>query len=237
MFSVCLFGIGWRVGVRILRLYLLPGCVMGACVCNGSIGCTNNNYASREKCKKCGQLKEVAAMPAVAIPGASVATHPTYFSMAHGGREQMVNVGSLQPSLSLSSSWRLGGADQYGNQYTDPYGLQPTSNWSLGGNNIPGVPYARQINQLPMVPNDNGWRTGDWMCTCGFHNYSSRVQVHLLGSTILLLLFFYIQYILSIRCDNFDSKTYSLLIFQMSTWFHKHGLKVILLTSAKVFYI
>ncbi|KAG8383740.1 hypothetical protein BUALT_Bualt04G0045300 [Buddleja alternifolia] len=115
-------------------------------------------------------------MPAIAIPGASVATHPTYFSMPHGGREQMVNVGSLQPSLSLSSSWPLVGADHYGNQYTDPYGLQPTSNWPLGGNNIPGVPYARQINQLPTVPNDNGWRTGDWMCTCGFHNYSSRVQ-------------------------------------------------------------
>ncbi|KAA8547476.1 hypothetical protein F0562_003660 [Nyssa sinensis] len=25
-----------------------------------------------------------------------------------------------------------------------------------------------------MVP--NGWRNGDWICNCGFHNYSSRAQ-------------------------------------------------------------
>lgn len=116
-------------------------------------------------------------MPAVAIPGASVPTHPTYFARARGGMEQMVNVGSLQPSMSLSSGWPVGGTVQYGNQPTDPYGLQPASNWALGGSSISGISYASQTNQLPPVPNGNGWRNGDWMCTCGFHNYSSRVQV------------------------------------------------------------
>lgn len=177
MFLYVYFGIGWRVGVRILRLYLLPGCIMGGCVCDGSIGCTNNNYASREKCKKCGQPKELAAMPAVAIPGASIPTHPTYFARAQGGIEQILNVGSLQPSISLSSSWPIGGTGQYGNQSTDPYGFQAASNWPLGGNSISGISYASQTNHLPPVPNGNEWRSGDWMCTCGFHNYSSRVQV------------------------------------------------------------
>ncbi|XP_051141178.1 uncharacterized protein LOC127258396 isoform X2 [Andrographis paniculata] len=139
-------------------------------------GCTNNNYASREKCKKCGQPKEIAAMPAVAIPGASLPTHPTYFPRAQGGMEQMLNVESLQPSMPLSSGWPLGGTGQYGNRSSDPQGFQPASTWPLGGNNITGIPYAGQTSQLPTVTNGNGWRAGDWMCNCGFHNYSSRAQ-------------------------------------------------------------
>ncbi|KAL2520391.1 zinc finger (Ran-binding) family protein [Forsythia ovata] len=137
-------------------------------------GCTNNNYASREKCKKCGQPKEVAAMPALAIPGASVPTHANYFASAQGGLDQNVNVGSLQQSLALSSSWSIGGLDKYGGEPTNIYGLQTASTWPLIGNNISGVPFASQTNQLSMVP--NGWRSGDWICPCGFHNYSSRVQ-------------------------------------------------------------
>lgn len=116
-------------------------------------------------------------MPAVAIPGASVPTHPTYFARARGGMEHMVNVGSLQPSIPLSSGWSVGGNGHYGNQSSDPYGLHSATNWPLGSSSIPGVLYASQTNQLPPVPNGNGWRNGDWMCTCGFHNYSSRVQV------------------------------------------------------------
>lgn len=115
-------------------------------------------------------------MPAVAVPGASVPTHPPYFARARGGIEQMVNVGSLHPSMPLSSGWPVGGMGHYGNHSTDPYGLHSVSNWPLGVSGIPGVLYASQTNQLPPVPNGNGWRNGDWMCTCGFHNYSSRVQ-------------------------------------------------------------
>lgn len=144
------------------------------CVCNGSIGCTNNNYASREKCKKCGQPKEVAAMPAIAFPGASVPTHANYFARAQG-LDQNINVGSMQQSLPLSSSWSLRGADKFGGEQTNIYGLQMASSWPSVGNKISGVPYASQSNQLSMVP--NGWRSGDWICTCGFHNYSSRVEV------------------------------------------------------------
>ncbi|CAK9157027.1 unnamed protein product [Ilex paraguariensis] len=142
-------------------------------------GCTNNNYASREKCKKCGQPKEVAAMPAVAMPGASLPTHPHYFTRAQGLLEQtmspgLVGSGVLQQSLPLSSNWSLGGADTYGFQPADRYGVQPTSTWPPGVDHHSTVPYANQSNQLLMVP--KGWRSGDWICTCGFHNYSSRAQ-------------------------------------------------------------
>ncbi|XP_057784166.1 transcription initiation factor TFIID subunit 15b isoform X3 [Salvia miltiorrhiza] len=95
---------------------------------------------------------------------------------ARGGMEQMLNVGSLHPSISLSSGWSVGGTSQYGNQPSDPYGLQSASNWPLGGGSISGLSYSSQSNQLSPAPNGNGWRSGDWMCTCGFHNYSSRLQ-------------------------------------------------------------
>ncbi|XP_059623512.1 RNA-binding protein involved in heterochromatin assembly dri1-like isoform X2 [Cornus florida] len=134
-------------------------------------GCTNNNYASREKCKKCGQPKELAAMPAIAIPGASLPTHPHYFARANGGPEQNMNIrllgnGILQQSLPLNPNWSLGGADKYG--------LQPASTWPVSENQSFGFAYSNQANQNLMVP--KGWRNGDWICNCGFHNYSSRAQ-------------------------------------------------------------
>ncbi|KAG2696406.1 hypothetical protein I3843_07G056700 [Carya illinoinensis] len=132
-------------------------------------GCTNNNYASREKCKKCGQPKEVAAMPAIAMPGASLPSYSHYFARAQGGPEQKMNIGLIgngapQQALPLSSNWSVGGADKYG--------VQPASTWPLGHNS--GLPYPDPANQLLSVP--KGWRNGDWICHCGFHNYSSRAQ-------------------------------------------------------------
>ncbi|KAI3798840.1 hypothetical protein L1987_34123 [Smallanthus sonchifolius] len=131
-------------------------------------GCTNNNYASREKCKKCGQPKELTAMPALAIPGASLQTHPHYFARVQGVQHQRLNLGSLasgalQHNLPLSPNWIFGGPDKFGGQ--------PASTWPMGPINTD--PYANQISQA-IVP--KGWRNGDWICTCGFHNYSSRAQ-------------------------------------------------------------
>lgn len=137
---------------------------------NGSIGCTNNNYASREKCKKCGQPKEVAAMPAIAMPGASLPTYSHYFARAQGGLDQKMNIGIMgngAPHQSLPLNWSMAGADKYG--------VQPPSSWSVGGNHNAGLLYSNPTNQLLSVP--KGWRSGDWLCNCGFHNYSSRTQV------------------------------------------------------------
>lgn len=141
-------------------------------VCNGTIGCTNNNYASREKCKKCGQPKEVAAMPAIAMTGASFPTYSHYFSRAPGGPEQKMNIGLMGngaplQSLPLNSNWPVAG--------TDKYGVQSVSIWPPGGNYSSELPYDNSTNSNPYVP--KGWRNGDWICNCGFHNYSSRSQV------------------------------------------------------------
>ena len=164
MVSVSCMGIlvwGGLVGVRTWL-----DCGLGVCG-NGSIGCTNNNYASREKCKKCGQPKEVAAMPAVAIPGASLPTYSHYFARAQGGRDQRMMMGNGAPPHSLPLNWSIPGADKFG--------VQPASTWPVGGNHNAGLPHANSTNQLLSVP--KGWRSGDWLCSCGFHNYSSRTQV------------------------------------------------------------
>jgi len=140
---VCLaFLAGWRASTWLPFLSFVH---FGLVVCggNGSVGCTNNNYASREKCKKCGQPKEVAAMPAIAMPGVFV-----------GGQ------GGLQPRMGLLGS------------STFQQSLPPSSVWPLGA-------FASNTNnllQLSSVPKD--WRNGDWICNCGFHNYSSRAQVY-----------------------------------------------------------
>ncbi|TXG59781.1 hypothetical protein EZV62_014354 [Acer yangbiense] len=130
-------------------------------------GCTNNNYASREKCKKCGQPKEVAAMPAIAMPGASLPTYSHYFARAPGGLEQNMNIGlfgngALQQPHPLSSNW-LGGNEGHS-----------SSSWPLAGIAGSGLSYENPADHPPSVV--KGWRNGDWICNCGFHNYSSRAQ-------------------------------------------------------------
>ena len=162
-----------RVGLHMLgflSLWLL--CGGDGFVCNGTIGCTNNNYASREKCKKCGQTKELAAMPAIAMTGASFPAYSNYFSRAPGGPEQKMNIGLIGngaplQSLHLNSSWPITGSDKYG--------VQPVPIWLLGGNYSSGLPCENSTSQNLSIP--KGWRNGDWICNCGFHNYSSRSQV------------------------------------------------------------
>lgn len=156
-------GCGWCVCYGLP--FPLGGCVLGLRVCgNGPIGCTNNNYASREKCKKCGQPKEVAAMPATAMPGASLPTHSNYFARTQGVvAVQRVNNslfadGSQQP-LPPGTSWPMGGSDNCVIQQTS-YGK-----YEIGSN---------QTNQSLMGA--KGWRNGDWICSCGFHNYASRAE-------------------------------------------------------------
>ncbi|KAF8387730.1 hypothetical protein HHK36_026384 [Tetracentron sinense] len=101
-------------------------------------GCSNNNYASREKC---GQPKEVAAMPAIAMPRASLQTYSHYFARVHGGPGLKMDIGltgnaALQQSLPPNSNWPFGG--------TGKYGLQSASSWPLGASN--NAVYHMQIS-------------------------------------------------------------------------------------------
>lgn len=110
-------------------------------------------------------------MPAIAMLGASLPTFAHHFLRADGVLGMRMNFGmtdSSAPHQSLvpNSSWSHVDADKYG--------FQSVSSWPFSGN-IDGLQYPNNANNLLGVP--KGWRVGDWMCNCGFHNYSSRAQV------------------------------------------------------------
>ncbi|KAF8047030.1 hypothetical protein N665_3248s0003 [Sinapis alba] len=91
-------------------------------------------------CKKCGQPKEVAALSALAIPGAaSLQTHLSYLTR---GPDPVDQLGSL-------------------------------------------LPFSNPVNQASALKE---WRSGDWICVCGFHNYSSRIQCKKCNETAPLAL-------------------------------------------------
>ncbi|XP_062185805.1 RNA-binding protein involved in heterochromatin assembly dri1-like [Phragmites australis] len=126
-------------------------------------GCSNNNYASRNNCKKCGLPKEEAAMPAFQMAGMAMPAYANYIarlqSIAASGYKMnfgMAGNSPLQQQLLANANWSYGLAGRYGMQ---------SSGWPFGSSNT---------NQFAGVPKD--WRNGDWLCSCGFHNYSSRTQ-------------------------------------------------------------
>ncbi|XP_066346552.1 ranBP2-type zinc finger protein At1g67325-like isoform X2 [Miscanthus floridulus] len=137
-------------------------------------GCSNNNYASRKNCKKCGLPKEEAAMPALQMAGMAMPAYATYIarlqqSLAASASAYKMNFGMvanspLQQQLLANANWPYGMAGRYGMQ---------SSGWPFGNSNP---------NQFPGVPKD--WRNGDWLCSCGFHNYSSRTQCKECGAPV-----------------------------------------------------
>ncbi|XWS42162.1 hypothetical protein CRYUN_Cryun17cG0144400 [Craigia yunnanensis] len=155
------------------KLQLTPSAFLVLVIGSAMVALTTIMHQdSREKCKKCGKPKEIAVMPAIAMPGASLRTYSRYFARAPGALEQKMNVGFLgsgcpQQSLPLTSNWSVGGADNYG--------LQSASTWPVAGNRTSGVLYVNPGNRPLSVP--KGWQNGDWICNCGFHNYSSRSLV------------------------------------------------------------
>ncbi|WOK92887.1 nuclear pore complex protein [Canna indica] len=133
-------------------------------------GCSNNNYASREKCKKCGQSKEEAAMPAIAMPGPTLPAYAHYFAMLQGlygsPMNSALNGDPAIQSLLPSSSWSFGGKSKHGMEMALSYPLSQ---------NIRGD-YSFTSNTNQILPAPKGWRNGDWICDCGYHNYSSRSE-------------------------------------------------------------
>lgn len=104
-------------------------------------------------------------MPAIAISGAPLPTYEHYFARVQGLLGLKMNYGipsNSAQSLPPNPGWLFGGANKHGFQ-----------TWPLAGSSN-AFSYPGNTNQQPEVP--NGWRDGDWMCSCGFHNYSSRSQ-------------------------------------------------------------
>ena len=105
-------------------------------------------------------------MPALQMAGMAMPAYAAYIarlqSFAASASAYKMNFGMaanspLQQQLLANANWPYGLAGRYGMQ---------SSGWPFGNNNT---------NQFPGVPKD--WRNGDWLCSCGFHNYSSRTQV------------------------------------------------------------
>ncbi|KAF6998535.1 hypothetical protein CFC21_014651 [Triticum aestivum] len=128
----------------------------GDWICNG---CSNNNYASRKNCKKCNLPKEEAAMPQLSM-GGMMPAYADYMArvqeIANAGYKMNFGNPAMQQQLLANANWPYGMAGRYGMQ---------SSAWPFAGNST---------NQFQGVPKD--WRSGDWLCSCGFHNYSSRAQ-------------------------------------------------------------
>jgi hypothetical protein len=147
-----------------------------------TLGCSNNNYASRTSCKKCNLSREEAAVPALAFPGMSLL--PTYAQyLSRQQQDLKTGLGSTSGVHMQSAAMSAGLGWMYGAQ-AGSYGLHsPTSasssshNWGFGG---------MASDQLLGLPKD--WRSGDWMCFCGFHNYSSRDQVYSFPSFFFLII-------------------------------------------------
>ena len=105
-------------------------------------------------------------MPALQMAGMAMPAYAAYIarlqSLAASASAYKMNFGMaanspLQQQLLANANWPYGLAGRYGMQ---------SSGWPFGNNNT---------NQFPGVPKD--WRNGDWLCSCGFHNFSSRTQV------------------------------------------------------------
>lgn len=76
--------------------------------------------------------------------------------IANAGYKMNFGNPAMQQQLLANANWPYGMAGRYGMQ---------SSAWPFAGNST---------NQFQGVPKD--WRSGDWLCSCGFHNYSSRAQ-------------------------------------------------------------
>jgi len=112
-------------------------------------------------------------MPALQMAGMAMPAYAAYIarlqSLAASASAYKMNFGMaanspLQQQLLANANWPYGLAGRYGMQ---------SSGWPFGNNNT---------NQFPGVPKD--WRNGDWLCSCGFHNYSSRTQCKECGAPV-----------------------------------------------------
>lgn len=109
-------------------------------------------------------------MPAFGLPGASYPIRSIYFPRGQGTVDQRVNFGllgsaGLQLSLPFASNWLLGQAG------ADKLRSPGSSSWPLPGTQTPSFLFANNPQMFP-----KGWRNGDWICNCGFHNYANRTQ-------------------------------------------------------------
>lgn len=123
-------------------------------------------------------------MPAVGLPGASFPIHPLYFPRGQSTVDQRMNFGLLGASASqlpfaFPSNWLLGSGG------VDKSRSPSSSSWHSLATQTSGFLFANNFQMFP-----KGWRNGDWICNCGFHNYANRTQVFICCTTSILFYFY-----------------------------------------------
>ncbi|RID52782.1 hypothetical protein BRARA_G00221 [Brassica rapa] len=122
------------------------------------LGCNNRNYAFRSFCNRCKQprlfMDNNTSQNSKWLPriGDWICTGCTNNNYA--SREKCKKCGQpKEVAASLQS-------------HLSYFALGPDPVDQLGSL----LPFSNQASAL------KEWRSGDWICTCGFHNYSSRIQ-------------------------------------------------------------
>nr|GME08661.1 ranBP2-type zinc finger protein At1g67325 [Ipomoea batatas] len=133
-------------------------------------GCGNRNYAFRSFCNRCKQPRLLVDnktppdskwLPRIGDWICTGCTNNNYAS-----REKCKKCGqpkevAAMPAISIPGAT----LPTHSNYFSGVQGaLQQNTH----------IGFIDQANQLLAVP--KGWRHGDWICKCGFHNYSSRAQ-------------------------------------------------------------
>ncbi|KAG2323368.1 hypothetical protein Bca4012_058859 [Brassica carinata] len=147
------------------------------------LGCSNRNYAFRSFCNRCKQprlfMDNNTSQNSKWLPriGDWICTGCTNNNYA--SREKCKKCGQPKEVAALSALAIPGAASLQTHLSYFTRGPDPVDqSGSL-------LAFSNTANQASFLKE---WRSGDWICTCGFHNYSSRIQCKKCNETAPLAL-------------------------------------------------
>uniref|UniRef100_A0A0D6R614 RanBP2-type domain-containing protein n=1 Tax=Araucaria cunninghamii TaxID=56994 RepID=A0A0D6R614_ARACU len=128
-------------------------------------GCGNRNYAFRSMCNRCKQPRllmdsktppDSKWFPRIGDWICAGCSNNNYAS-----RDKCKKCGEPKEVAAMPATALPGGAYPSSGHY-----LSKSSGGLVLGSGVPNVSFV----------NSKGWRAGDWICVCGYHNYSSRAM-------------------------------------------------------------
>ncbi|CAN8257739.1 unnamed protein product [Cochlearia groenlandica] len=136
------------------------------------LGCRNRNYAFRSFCNRCKQprlyMDNNTSLNSKWLPriGDWICTGCTNNNYA--SREKCKKCGQPKEVAALSSPLTIPGAS-FQAHHLNYFARGPVPTDQTGSS----LALSNAVNQASALKE---WRNGDWICKCGFHNYSSRIQ-------------------------------------------------------------
>ncbi|KFK40174.1 hypothetical protein AALP_AA3G339800 [Arabis alpina] len=146
------------------------------------LGCSNRNYAFRSFCNRCKQPRlfmdnntspNSKWLPRIGDWICTGCTNNNYAS-----REKCKKCGQPKEVAALSALAFPGASLQAQHNYFTRVPEPIDQPGSL-------LAFSNPANQASVLKE---WRSGDWICRCGFHNYSSRIQCKKCNETAPLAL-------------------------------------------------